>query len=151
MIAKTKNKKPVANLLKPTEGQIKTRNRLWANALSNSRKTGGKMYDGKGSRCCLAVAQDIAIQHGININKKNNNFKPDVLVSKFFGWGKTVPNLIVNVGGKPKKIGAVDINDGYINFRTIKDQKKGLAHAQIGECVLNTFVRPKSPKFTFSA
>lgn len=138
--------------MNPTKAQIKHRNRIWAEALlTHQRKTRSKMYDGKGGRCCLAVAQDIAIEHGVKVDKKESLYAPYRLVADFFGWDSIDPQLWVNVNGKREFINASGINDGNSSFSSQKNRAKGLTHPQIAECVLNTFVHPKSPKSTFSA
>lgn len=141
--------KTKTNLLNPTPAQIKHRNRLWAKALlQNDRKARGEMHDIHGGRCCLAVAQDVAIQHGVfdpSLRKIDDSFPHDA-VCRFFGWKTNNPSLKVNVDDKFVQEEASTLNDGDINFAGIdiensKIRRKGLSHKQIAECVLNTFVR----------
>lgn len=146
------------DLLDPTPAQIKHRNRLWAKALlQNDRKARGEMYNVDGGRCCLAVAQDVAIEHGAldaSLRKEDCHNFPHANVCSFFGWKENNPKLNVNVGGQFVKEGAASLNDGDTNFAGIdiensKIRYKGLSHKQIAECVLNTFVRPSEPKQSF--
>ena len=145
------------NLLKPTPAQVKHRNRLWVNALlENKRKARRGMHDNDGGRCCLAVAQDVAIACGAldsSLRKDNDTF-PHESVCEFFGWGTNNPKLKVKINGKIVEEEASTLNDGHTDFAgcEIKDpkmNKKGLSHKQIAECVLNTFVRPSKPKQSF--
>ncbi len=138
------------NLLNPTPAQIKHRNRLWAKALlQNDRKARGEMHGIRGGRCCLAVAQDVAIEHGAldaSLRKEDCHNFPHDNVCRFFGWKTNNPKLNVNVGDKFVKEEASTLNDGDDNFSGIdiensKIRHKGLSHKQIAECVLNTFVR----------
>lgn len=155
-----KKKKGQVDLLKPTPAQIKLRNRIWAEALvNNSKKAKDTMYGKNGGRCCLAVAQDVAISCGVDIqSKKDDHGFPVKQVADFFGWATTNPILQLPDG---KELCASDINDGCscmdyklpegmeCDVKVGKNAKnRGLAHSQIALCVLNTFVRPKSQKWT---
>lgn len=142
------------DLLNPTPAQVKYRNRLWTEALlKNNRKARGEMYDSKGGRCCLAVAQDVAASCGVSIVGKDDSF-PTHEVSKFFGWTNCEPELTVMFDGKATMISAASLNDGtsHIDSTFIKDKKisrKGLSHKQISELVMNTFVHPSKVKQSF--
>ena len=145
------------NLLNPTPAQVKHRNRLWVNALlENKRKARKKMYDKDGGRCCLAVAQDVAIACGLDIERNAGcgDF-PHNSVRFFFGWGNNNPRLTVVVNDAHKVMAASTLNDGLGDLDSdvaVLDKKlmiKGLSHKQIAECVLNTFVRPSKPKQSF--
>lgn len=143
--------KKQTNLLNPTPAQVKHRNRLLADALeANDRKGCGQMYK-NGSRCCLAVAQDVATECGLTNHRGYSNEFPHPNVGKFFGWDTATPEFVVKIGDKQKLVAAVEINDGCNLFKNKKDKEKGLTHKQIAECVLNTFVRPKNKKWSFSA
>jgi hypothetical protein len=136
--------KSVKNLLNPTPQQIKVRNRLWAEALiKNKKKTIGDMYD-NGGRCCLAVAQDVAIKCGLDV-KRGDEYEdsvPDPLVGEFFGWGTETPELVIPDGEES----AIELNDsGSYSFGT----SVGMSHKKIAECVLNTFVHPKNKVWSF--
>lgn len=149
--------KKQTNLLNPTPAQVKYRNRLWAKALlENERKARGKMYDEHGGRCCLAVAQDVAISCGVSQAAKGYDYSfPYSDVGSFFGWGTNNPSLRVKINDTHCMEEAAALNDGDhngIGGHTINDQKittKGLSHKQIAECVLNTFVHPSEPKQSF--
>jgi hypothetical protein len=142
------------NLLDPTPAQIKHRNRRWAEALlKNKRKARGEMYSNKGGRCCLAVAQDVAISCGVKIVGVSDDL-PDDDVCAFFGWDDNNPFLNAVVNGETKRNVASALNDGtpsigctLINDKKIKD--KGLSHKQISELVMNTFVHPNKVKQSF--
>jgi hypothetical protein len=146
------------NLLNPTPAQVKHRNRLWVDALlKNKRKARGEMHDTNGGRCCLAVAQDVAISCGLDIERKagDGNF-PVESVCEFFGWGANNPRLTVVMNGKPRVMAASTLNDGLGNetdsdvfVHNAKLIHKGLSHKQIAECVLNTFVHPTKIKQSF--
>jgi hypothetical protein len=142
------------DLLDPTPAQIKHRNRLWAEALlKNKRKARGEMYDGKGGRCCLAVAQDVAISCGVEVFGVHDSLPADD-VCAFFGWGSDNPDLTVVVDGETKRNVASALNDGTpsIGSASIKDKKiveKGLSHKQISELVMNTFVHPNKVTQSF--
>lgn len=142
------------DLLNPTPAQVKYRNRLWAEALlKNKRKARQEMYDGKGGRCCLAVAQDVAISCGVEVDGVYDGLPADD-VCKFFGWGFNNPSLTAVVNGEIKSNAASALNDGppTIGTTLIKDKKiveKGLSHKQISELVMNTFVHPSKIKQSF--
>lgn len=145
------------DLLNPTPAQVKHRNRLWVNALlENKRKARKEMHDKDGGRCCLAVAQDVAIACGVldsSLRKENSTF-PHESVCEFFGWGTNNPKLKVKINGKFNIEVAAALNDGVeiIGSFIVEDHKiveKGLSHKQIAECVLNTFVHPSKPKQSF--
>jgi hypothetical protein len=145
------------NLLNPTPAQVKYRNRLWVNALlENKRKARKAMHDKEGGRCCLAVAQDVAIACGAldGSLETGDGMFPHSKVKFFFGWGSNNPMLNVKINGKIVEEEAATLNDGNPEFAEckIKDpkmNKKGLSHKQIAECVLNTFVRPSKFKQSF--
>ena len=132
------------NLLNPTPQQIKIRNRMWADALlKNKKKAIGNMYE-NGGRCCLAVAQNVAIQCGVeNINKKHTKLTPDDKVHQFFGWGKEIPKLSIPTGQTQY---ASNLNDDDSHS---SNGSSGLSHKKIAECVMNTFVHPSKKKWTF--
>ena len=142
------------DLLNPTPAQVKHRNRLWAEALlKNKRKARGEMYGDKGGRCCLAVAQDVAISCGVEVDGVYDSLPADDVV-EFFGWDSDNPMLTVVVDGETKRNVASAMNDGTpsIDFTLIKDKKfkeKGLSHKQISELVMNTFVHPNKVKQSF--
>lgn len=146
-------------LLKPTPQQIKHRNRLWAEALmANKRKNRECMRseDGRG-RCCLAVAEDVAIACGLPSEYRRNNDQgtPREEVAEFFGWRHQNPTFTLpgnHVGS------AASVNDGLeedgfseeeLEKFSKKNLEKGLSHKQIAECVLNTFVHPSKKKWSF--
>lgn len=143
------------DLLNPTPAQVKHRNRLWAEALlKNKRKARGEMYSNKGGRCCLAVAQDVAISCGVEVDFIDYDSLPADDVVEFFGWGSNNPFLTVVVNGEAKRDVASALNDGteYVGSVSIKDKKiveKGLSHKQISELVMNTFVHPNKVKQSF--
>jgi hypothetical protein len=138
------------NLLNPTPAQVKHRNRLWADALlNNKRKARGAMYN-DGGRCCLAVAQDVAVACGLDIDKKSDDSFPSYSVREFFGWPSVNPNLKVIIDGNDHDIEASTLNDALdVVVRNDKFNDKGLSHKQIAECVLNTFVHPSKIKQSF--
>ena len=143
-------------LLKPTPAQVKHRNRLWAEALlKNKRKSRGLMYY-DGGRCCLAVAQDVAISCGVDIDRKADDSFPDGSVGEFFGWVSNNPPLTVVANDTHKFVASSTLNDGLEDDLdsdvVVLDKKlnsKGLSHKQIAECVLNTFVHPTKIKQRF--
>lgn len=140
------------NLLTPTPAQIKFRAKLWVDALrNNKRKATGKMYACKGGRCCLAVAQDVAISCGVPANKEGDDSFPDDKVRRFFGWTSKTPDLVV-LKSDDEEVGvecSVDLNDGVPDSFNRKFKTKGLSHNQIAECVENTFIRPSKKEFSF--
>jgi hypothetical protein len=142
------------DLLNPTPAQVKSRNRLWAEALlKNKRKARGEMYGDKGGRCCLAVAQDVAISCGLEVDRVYDSLPADA-VGMFFGWDSDNPSLTVVVDGETERNVASALNDGaaYVGSVAIKDKKireKGLSHKQISEIVMNTFVHPSKVKQSF--
>jgi len=147
-------KNDAKSLLSPTPAQIKFRNRKWVEALvKNKRKARSKMYDCKGSRCCLAVAQDVAHELGLENYKGHSDALPHANVARFFGWESKEPYLnIMSNNKKWMKMSALQLNDGVDAFDTEnrKFRRFGLSHGQIAECVLNTFVRPSTKKASFS-
>lgn len=134
-------------LLKPTEGQKKYRNRLWAEALQkNKKKATGSMYD-CGGRCCLAVAQDVAIKNGVTIEKNySDGEQPHPLVGVFFGWGEKIPRMFFPKEEKLCSTSAIDLND---ESEFSANGSNGMSHKRIAECVLNTFVHPSKKKWSF--
>lgn len=142
------------SLLSPTPAQARFRNRKWAEALlKNKRKARSIMYGCKGERCCLAVAQDVAHELGLEDYKGYSDGLPHPNVGRFFGWKNNQPELNILAGDeKWNRVSAVALNDGVEDFATKnkKFQKLGLSHSQIAECVLNTFVRPSRKKASFS-
>lgn len=115
-----------------TEEQ-KHRNELWAKALeANTKKARGKMYGVNGGRCCLAVAQDVAIENGLTLpSERDEHLVVTPEVAKWFGWENQNPILIYKDG---KEASAAYMND-YING-------KGLEHVEIARCVRETFCKP---------
>jgi hypothetical protein len=112
------------------------------------------MYGDKGGRCCLAVAQDVAISCGVEVDFIDYDSLPADDVVEFFGWGSNNPFLTAVVSGETKRNVASALNDGtdhvgsvVINDKKIKD--KGLSHKQISELVMNTFVHPNKVKQSF--
>jgi hypothetical protein len=142
------------DLLNPTPAQVKNRNRIWAEALlKNKRKARGEMYSDKGGRCCLAVAQDVAISCGVDVVGVHDSL-PDDQVVMFFGWDSNNPSLTAVVNGETKRNAASALNDGsaYVGSALITDKKiveKGLSHKQISELVMNTFVHPNKVTQSF--
>jgi hypothetical protein len=136
-------------LLNPTPAQVKHRNRLWAKALvKNKKKSVGKMYC-NGGRCCLAVAQNVAIECGVDIPKNyDDDDVPHEFVAKFFGWSRRNPILSF-----PRKENFIDegqaseLNDDNLYS---KNGSHGMPHKKIAECVLNTFVHPSKKKWSFT-
>jgi hypothetical protein len=111
------------------------------------------MYGEKGGRCCLAVAQDVAISCGVEVLGVHDSL-PANDVAEFFGWGAVNPTLTVVVNGEIKHNAASSLNDGTssIGSASIKDKKiveKGLSHKQISELVMNTFVHPNKVTQSF--
>ena len=111
------------------------------------------MYGDKGGRCCLAVAQDVAISCGVEVDGVYDSLPADDVV-EFFGWDSDNPMLTVVVDGETKRNVASAMNDGTpsIDFTLINDKKikeKGLSHKQISELVMNTFVHPNKVKQSF--
>lgn len=126
------------NLLNPTPAQIKYRNRLWAKALEENPKKARKAMRRNGGRCCLAVAEDVAKSCGVKWRDSyENNIMPMLQVSKFFGWENQSPVLNMPNG---QRMPAFRLNDGYKSISPF-------SHKQIAECVRNTFVHPKNPKW----
>jgi hypothetical protein len=142
------------NLLNPTKTQIKQRNQLWAEALiKNKKKATGGMYK-NGGRCCLAVAQNVAKECGVEIPDDPNDEGyidkdafPHQNVIDFFGWDGVNPDLVYPITGGISEYCASDLNDGEC-FSA--NGSNGMSHKRIAECVLNTFVHPKKPKWTFT-
>jgi len=129
------------DLLNPTPAQVKY------------RKARGEMYDDKGGRCCLAVAQDVAISCGVEVVGVYDGL-PAEDVCVFFGWERDNPVLTAVVNGETKRNVASALNDGprYVGSVAIKDRKikeRGLSHKQISELVMNTFVHPSKIKQSF--
>jgi hypothetical protein len=136
-------------LLNPTLQQIKHRNRLWVEALrKNKKKAKGEMYDGHGGRCCLAVAQDVAMANGVELDEDDfDDAEPHVCVSEFFGWGSVNPSLFIPSKSEGNiKENAVLLNDEWENGTPTL----GMSHKRIAECVENTFVHPSKKKWSFT-
>ena len=140
-----KKTKKVKNLLSPTKAQMVYRNQLWANALrKNKKKARGRMC-ANGGRCCLAVAQNVAIAHGVEVDKSHPEYDyiPSESVGDFFGWETNVPDFKLPDGSMNE---SATVNDSDIYNA---NGSKGMSHKRIAECVENTFVHPKNPKWTF--
>lgn len=135
------------NLLNPTPQQVKIRNRMWAEALiKNKKKTTGKMYC-DGGRCCLAVAQNVAIANGVDIPKNYENYGfPHNDVVQFFGWDNENPRLFIATQFGLSSIEASDLNDEKIYSA---NGSLGMSHKKISQCVMNTFVHPSKKKWSF--
>lgn len=126
--------------MKPTPAQIKYRNRKWAEALEkNENKATDQMRDNDGGRCCLQVAEDVAIAMGLDVPRsKSYASSPSYKVKRFFGWEATNPALIIESREVPDGIAsASSLNDGSFT--------REFSHKEIAECVLNTFCRVKKP------
>lgn len=140
------------DLTKPTPNQIVHRHRELAKHLfANKRKARGKLRDDSGGRCCLGVAEDYAISCGLKIERSPaGNSEPPEEVGQFFGWtsDEANPELVAPDGNKYT---ASELNDGLgEEYGKTKHEVKGLTHAQIAECFINTFVTPKRPKWSFT-
>ena len=135
--------KKTKNLLNPTKAQMVYRNQLWADALrKNKKKARGCMYK-DGGRCCLAVAQNVAIAHGVEVDKSHDEYEPSVSVGDFFGWGTNLPYFKMPDGAVQE---SAMVND-HIFYSA--NGSTGMSHKRIAECVENTFVHPSNPKWTF--
>lgn len=123
------------NLLNPTPQDIKTRNELWAKALDeNSQKARKRMRNDIGGRCCLAVAEDVAIQCGVKIDDNDRDLHfPAPDVGRFFGW-RDGDNPFLKTPSGDECLASL-LNDGCESFGVVE-----LTHRQIAECVRNTFV-----------
>lgn len=75
-------------LMSPTPEQIKERAKLWADELrKNPRKAIRRMRDDDGGRCCLCVAEDVAISCGLEVEEAEIiDFYPKWQTALFFGW-----------------------------------------------------------------
>lgn len=123
----------------PTKAQKIERAQRWVTALQNNkRKAVEEMKDNKGGRCCLAVAQDVAIKVGGICLIDPSNLMPEGETIKWFGWGPSTPLLRTPNGAT---IDASELNDGTNGI-------KPLTHKQIAECVIATFINPDH-RFTF--
>lgn len=128
--------KKLRNPYNPTPRQKMLRNKAWAKALQeNPLKATGFLRCNNGGRCCLGVAEDVAIELGLDIEKSHLGIMsvPEKVVN-FFGWEGQNPLLVAAAfsNGTPMSFPAIHLNDG-----------KELPHTEIAECVLNTFVRKK--------
>ena len=115
--------------MKPTPQQIRERNEAWARALeANPKKCVGQMRDGQGGRCCLAVAQDVALKMGMDAPM---DFElpstPWDEVADWFGWDSVNPYLETSSG---EPMIAAQIND-----------EADLPHAEIAKLVRETFCK----------
>jgi len=136
------------NLFDPTPAQVKHRNRLWADALlKNKKKAIGEMYH-DGGRCCLAVAQNVAIKCGVDIPNgySEEGQMPHKLVAEFFGWSGCNPILLFPKNEDVSRESASDLND-VAHYS--QNGSNGMTHKKIAECVLNTFVHPSKKKWSF--
>ena len=132
------------NLKKPTEAQIKYRNRLWAKALlENKKKARKRMCNLAGGACCLMVAERVARENGLSVRKSTVTTKtPKGSVAAFFGWEGVNPLLAIPSKSMER---ASSVND-YLYYNK---KHNGLPHRLIAECVLNTFVHPAKKKWSF--
>jgi hypothetical protein len=140
--------KKLKNPTNPTPQQVVYRNRLLAEALrKNPKKATGQMRKG-GGRCCLQVAEDVAISCGLDIERSiSDDAYPHYEVSAFFGWSDVKDNIFkCPIGDKIESKEPAELNDNtWYNGKA-----KGLPHSKIAECVENTFVHPKNPKWSFT-
>ena len=137
------------SLTNPSRGQIIHRNRQLANALmENKRKATMTMRDDQNGRCCLQVAEDYAISCGLPIDRSPKDAcEPCAGVGKFFGWDCPNPFLITPNG---TTYIASTLNDGAESqWKNKQWENKGLSHKKIAECILNTYVTTKRPKWSF--
>jgi hypothetical protein len=141
--------KDIKNPLNPTLQQIKNRNQKWADALMlNKRKSRRSMRDGKGGRCCLQVAEDVAIECGLNITRSEaTDMYPSEELVDFFGWEGSREYVKLNAPND-KTYDADILNDGS-EGSLYNIPEPGISHKKIAECVLNTYVHPSKPKWTF--
>ncbi len=137
-----KNKtKKLKNPLNPTEQQRIYRNGLWAKALeANKRKARESMRDGHGGRCCLQVAEDVAIECGLDIKRSDYSAEyPSHEVGLFFGWYNTKGYTTNNprLSYEEDSISASELNDNeYHNGKS-----KGLPHKEIAKIVRKNFCK----------
>ena len=137
----------------PSKSEYKKRNESWAQELLvNKKKCTGQMRK-KGGRCCLQVAEDLAIEMGLKIlRSRATDSNPRWAVAEFYGWESADPLLLVPTTGEPLKLEASVVNDSDHDLKRITTNKQyiksGLPHSKIAECVLNTFCREK-PVWTF--
>lgn len=138
-------------LTSPTKRQIVWRNcELAKELINNKRKGTGMMRNYEtGGRCCLQVAEDLAIRCGLPISRSHlTHSEPPEEVGQFFGWGSPNPELKTP---HDEEILATELNDGVCGSRQAKHKytQKGLSHKEIAECFLNTFTTTK-PKWSFT-
>lgn len=136
-----KNKtKKLKNPLNPTEQQRIYRNGLWAKALeANKRKARRSMRDGHGGRCCLQVAEDVAIECGLTIERSmSSDFEPPEQVAKFFGWDDTDPTLShTDEYGGDYETDASQLNDCFY----FSNKSLGMPHKEIAKIVRENFCK----------
>lgn len=128
-----------------SEKTRKQRNRMLAEELKkNPKKCRLSLRDEKGGRCCLQVAEDLAIKCGLDIKRSDKDeHLPNKLISDFYGWEKYDhdPRLRIYPKDHPKHTEiietAANLNDGFSELKNIP--KKGFSHKKIAEFFLNTY------------
>lgn len=86
--------------------------KLAAALRANKKKAKSAMANKAGGRCCLCVAEDVAVEAGKakkQRNRCNLNFPAGDTI-KYFGWLEDNPYLFVDQG-KTKEFSAADLND----------------------------------------
>lgn len=143
-----------------TPARIKERNEAWAKALDiNEAKARRLMRDGDG-RCCLAVAEDVAVELGYK-GSRGGCICPHSDLGAFFGWfgfhglrGRFVIPILKRppARGKGENL-ASNLNDGVHlqdAARCARFADDGLTHKEIAECVRHTFCGSEEPwSFSF--
>lgn len=122
-----------------SEKTRKQRNRMLAEELrKNKRKARGQMRL-NGGRCCLQVAEDLAIKCGLDIDRSDaDSGEPGIQVQRFYGWKDRNPSLISE---ENKRCRASVLNDGneVIITSLKKLPKKGYPHKKIAEFFEKTY------------
>ena len=116
------------------------RNQLWADALRKNKKKARNIMRKNGGRCCLAVAEDVAIQNGCKATISDPYAKiPKRAIAKWYGWDGTNPELDFGISFVKT---ASECNDGFVCFFTQKKHKKiEFSHKEIADLVEQTFCK----------
>lgn len=114
------------------------RNQKVIRALKLNKKKGKEqMRRENGNRCCLCVAEDTAIEDGLNLKKCSvsmNNCYPRAETIDYLGWDRKNPKLVLlKEKGDTYSLPASKINDSEVN----------VPHRIIAEFMANTFTRKR--------
>lgn len=126
------------------------RNAELAVALRQNKRKARNQMRCNGGRCCLQVAEDVAIAGGLDIERSlATDEYPADSVYTYFGWDSAYIRVQVkNIDGTLSYLeyNFADLND-TVTWRGVE---KGLPHRVIAEVIENNYVHPEKQNWSFS-